>query len=183
MTATAEQTIEVGTIATISESTYTAPAYRPANYQAGKRWGDDYTGENQAAHGNIVATQEESREGRRRNVAINQRHVEVGPWGPTRAQREAAAQREARKAVAKQQAEEDEAARQLGVSVIGREGDTVQVRKNDGVRSIPMRDIREAARDPHDPRLTPEAARSLETPEQWVARMAYRSLRRQALQW
>ena len=68
---------------------YTSPAYRPAG--PGEVWGDDYTGENSGAHGNIVVTEERRSDGRRRLVAINGRHREVGPWGPTRAQRKAKA--------------------------------------------------------------------------------------------
>ena len=49
--------------------------------------------ENRAAHGNVQITVECVACGARRSELHNGRHVELGPWGPSRAQREALAQR------------------------------------------------------------------------------------------
>lgn len=49
--------------------------------------------ENRAAHGNIDVTVECVACGARRHELINGLHIEVGPWGPTRGEREAAARR------------------------------------------------------------------------------------------
>lgn len=56
--------------------------------------------ENRAAHGNITDTDECVTCGARREENVNGRHVETGPWGPTRAQREAEEAAEARAAAA-----------------------------------------------------------------------------------
>lgn len=174
-------TITVGSIKQISEGGFSAPAYRPARYEIGERWSDDYTGDNKAAHGNIVIEEEESPEGRQRHVAINGHHREVGPWGPTRTQREAHEKREAAKVIAAQEAEEDQAAKSLGISLVSVSGDTVVCRVATGERkTVRISDIREAARAPWHPRLTPEAALAQESAEDKILRLAYRSLLRAA---
>jgi hypothetical protein len=83
-------TTKIGSIRRISSvRCYSRPVYRPLDYGIGEIWGDDWTGENPAAHGGITYTEEESYAGRQRQVNANGEHIEVGPWGPTRAQREA----------------------------------------------------------------------------------------------
>jgi hypothetical protein len=62
--------------------------------------------EKRAAHGNITETDECVHCGARREENVNGRHVETGPWGPSRAQREAKEAAEARAAaVAQREAE------------------------------------------------------------------------------
>lgn len=174
------QTIEVGTIKQISEAGFSAPAYREPRYEIGERWGTDYTGENPAAHGNIVVTEEESSEGRQRSVAINGAHREVGPWGPTRAQREKHAAHLAAKARAEREAEEDRAAEVLGLSLISTTDTTVTVSVRGEKKTAALSAIREAAADPWSPRLTREAALKMETAEDRLTRFAYRSILRRA---
>lgn len=59
--------------------------------------------ENRAAHGNITITLECIACGARRDVNINQCHTERGPWGPSRAEREARRIEVSHEAVAVQQ--------------------------------------------------------------------------------
>ena len=174
------ETIEVGETKQISKAAFSSPAYRRPRYEIGERWGEDYTGENPSAHGNIVVTEEESREGRQRRVAINGNHREVGPWSPTRAQREDYARREAAKAKAQADAEEDAAAKALGISLVSVDGETVTCQVNGKTKTVNIAAIRDAARDPSHPRLTPEQARAQETAEDRILRLAYRSLLRQS---
>ena len=47
--------------------------------------------ENRAAHGNVCVSEECCACGSRRDRLVNGRHEEIGDWGPTRADREAAA--------------------------------------------------------------------------------------------
>lgn len=47
--------------------------------------------ENRAAHGGVCVHEECDACGARRKCNINQGHVEVGPWGPSREERQAAA--------------------------------------------------------------------------------------------
>ena len=175
------QEITVGTIRKISRDYgYTGSVYRPANYEIGERWSADYTGENRAAHGGITYTQEESNEGRQRKVNVNGNHIEVGPWGPTSARREAHAKREEAKTLAAREAEEDAAAKALGVSVVGVEGEVVTCAVGGDRKAVWLSDIRAAAKDPHDSRLTAEQALAKETAEDRQTRLAYRSLLRRA---
>lgn len=183
-TDTHKTTIAVGKIRDIAEGGFTGPAYRPADYEIGERWGNDYTGENRAAHGCISVTQEESKEGRQRTVCVNGNHLEVGPWSPTRANREAREKRETEREAAKAKAEaealEDKAAKDLGISVVSVSGDVVECQTRDGYKTVRLADIREAARDPWHPRLTREQALAQEPLQDRVVRLAYRHLLRRA---
>ena len=94
MTTTKTHTpITAGTIRIIRERCFAGEVARRADYDIGERWSADYTGWNPAAHGGITVTEEDSGAGRRRDVNINGCHIEVGPWGPTRTQRQAHADR------------------------------------------------------------------------------------------
>lgn len=177
---TEKKNLAIGSIRTISEGGFSAPAYRPARYEIGEGWSEDYTGDNPSAHGNIVRTEEESSGGRQRSVAINGSHVEIGPWGPTKAQRDAHADSEAAKARKAAEAEEDRLAKELAVAVVRAQGENIEVMVRGERKWTRLRDIRDAAADPHDFRLTSAAARQLEKPEERVTRLAYRSLLRHA---
>lgn len=172
------KTITVGSVSQISESAFASPAYRPPRYEIGERWGEDYTGENPAAHGNIVVTEEEADEGRQRLVAVNGNHREVGPWSPTRKQREDYERRQAEIAQRAAEAEEDATAAKLGIEFVSRNGEHVVVRVREELRSASVSSIREAAQGPWDPRLTSEQAAQVESEEDRLARLAYRSLAR-----
>lgn len=177
-------TIKVGTISTISEGPFFGSVYAPAKYETGERWGDDYTGENRAAHGWICITEEESNEGRRRSVNLNGHHREVGPWGPTKAQRDAEARAEARaQAYKKRDAEashEDAAATALGVRVVSCDGINVVCEVRGEQKVVPLSAIVDAARDPWHPRMTRDQAIDAESRDERETRLAYRSLLRSA---
>src|SRR5690606_29179644 len=66
--------------------------------------------ENPAAHGGITETDECVICGARRAANVNGRHVELGPWGPSRAQREAE-ERSRREAEERSRREAEERAR------------------------------------------------------------------------
>lgn len=68
-----------------------------------------YTDENRAAHGGISWTEECNACGARRAVNQNQAHIEVGPWGLPRIEREAAEEQAKAKREAEAQRARDEA--------------------------------------------------------------------------
>lgn len=174
-------TIKVGTIRQIGpDRPFDGSVYRSANYEDGERWSDDYTGENPAAHGCITYIEEENNEGRQREVNVNGKHIEVGPWGPTKAQREAYAKREEAAARAAREAEEDAAAKALGVSVVSVDGELVTCSVGLEHKVVRLSDIRAAAAVPLHPRLTEEEVLAQESAEERQTRLAYRRLLRQA---
>lgn len=113
-----------------------------------------YTGENRAAHGNIEVTEECVACGAQRQVNINQWHHEYGPFGPSRAEREADEQHRLVAARRAKEAMEDAALQARKAEVIEvreRPGYHTQVLISvDGVeRWIPLWEVRESAKQ-HD---------------------------------
>lgn len=133
------KTAEIGNVKTIAEGGFTAPAYRPARYERGEVWGDDWTGDNRAAHGSMSYTEEEDLGGRQRHVVRNGRHVEVGPWGPTRLQREREALLEQRKKV---DAEKEAIRKQIQVFPICASAEKWRVVINGDAREYALADLR-----------------------------------------
>lgn len=109
-----------------------------------------YTEENKAAHGGYTATETCLDCGAERSVNCNQRFVEVGTWGPTKAERDRR-EHERRMAEAIAQADrEDKAMKDAGIELLGvREKigyyTMVDCRIAGQYRSAPLWQIEEAA--------------------------------------
>lgn len=109
-----------------------------------------YTEENRAAHGGISWTEECDKCGSRRAVNQNQHHIEVGPWGLPRIEREAAEAREAEARCAQEQADAKfVAARVTHLWVDVRDESRVVVTMRDGARvEVKIADAASAATQP-----------------------------------
>lgn len=171
-------TIKIGKIRKIKERGFDGGVYRRPDYHIGEAWSDDRTGENPAAHGWVIETEEESIAGRQRMVAVNGSHREIGPWSPTREQREKHALVEVEAAKKKQEAEEDRLAIEAGIQVGNVCGKFVEIRHNGDMQKIAISDIQAGAKDPWNPRLRLAQALASETPEDRRIRLVYRSILR-----
>lgn len=180
---TTTRTLTIGRIRRIGDIYgYTASVYRPARYEQGEGWGDDYTGECRAAHGGVTYTEEEDHGGRQRQVLSNAGHYEVGPWGPTRAYREAVEREEARRRQSSLESHEDHAAGCAGFRVVAATGDHATIQTPQGRKVLRVTDLEQAAADPSHPRMTRESALAAESDEDRRVRWIYRSLLRHAQQ-
>lgn len=106
-----------------------------------------HTDENPSAHGGITKTQECVRCGARRDVNVNQNHIEHGVWGPARDEREAQERRETEQKRADHERRCRQAAIDAGVKIVGVNSDnSVNISvKGTAPRVLTLDEIRQAA--------------------------------------